>query len=351
MNKEWSKLNKSMQAQIKKKDTWLDGVDTLISLRNQLMDTLLSFKDELTREDFDAMPYINADGYHSKNIAYSIWHIFRIEDIVAHTLISNDEQILFRNDNLKKTGSPIITTGNELKGEKIAEFSKQLNVKALLDYCRSVKDSTDELLRNLEYKNLKRKFTDQDRQRLIESDWVSKDEDALWLVDYWCGKDIRGLIQMPFSRHWIMHVEAMCRIKNKLCLNARKGVDPIACCGLSCEHCFLKEWCGGCRTSYNTCSYATVCPDHICPNVRCCKEKGLDGCYECDDLINCKKGFYANGNDANAVKTMALFISRYGKKELAEVLDKLHQKYDFKKIQEILGYDLDEGLKMLEKNR
>jgi hypothetical protein len=26
-----------MQAQIKKKDTWPDGVDTLISLRNQLM--------------------------------------------------------------------------------------------------------------------------------------------------------------------------------------------------------------------------------------------------------------------------------------------------------------------------
>ena len=37
MNKEWSELNKSMQAQIKKKDTWQDGVDTLISLSNQLI--------------------------------------------------------------------------------------------------------------------------------------------------------------------------------------------------------------------------------------------------------------------------------------------------------------------------
>ena len=29
----------------------------------------------------------------NKTIAYSIWHIFRIEDIVAHILISEDEQV------------------------------------------------------------------------------------------------------------------------------------------------------------------------------------------------------------------------------------------------------------------
>ena len=62
-------------------------------------------------------------------------------------------------------------------------------------------------------------------------------------------------------------------------------------------------------------------------------------------------GFYSNGSDANAVKAMAMFIRKHGKKELAAVLDNLHKKYDFQKIQEILGYDLDEGLKLLEENR
>ena len=98
-----------MQTQIKKKDTYKAGIDTLIHLRNQLMETLTSFNEKLSREDFDAIPFINADGYHSKTIAYSIW-----------------------------------------------------------------------------------------------------------LIDYWRGKDIRGLIQMPFSRHWIMHIEASLRIKNKI---------------------------------------------------------------------------------------------------------------------------------------
>ena len=59
-------------------------------------DTVSSFKEDLNREEFNAIPFINADGYHSKTIAYSLWHIFRIEDIVAHTLIKGDEQVFFR---------------------------------------------------------------------------------------------------------------------------------------------------------------------------------------------------------------------------------------------------------------
>ena len=78
MNKEWAEQNKEMQSLIKKADTFEKGKDVLFGLRNDLMDTLLSFKEDFNREDFDAMPFMNADGYHSKNIAYSIWHIFRI---------------------------------------------------------------------------------------------------------------------------------------------------------------------------------------------------------------------------------------------------------------------------------
>ena len=95
MNKVWSELNKTMQEEIKKKDTYEEGINTLFDLRNQIMVTLTSFNKELSREDFDAIPFINADGYHNKTIAYSIWHIFRIEDIVAHTLISENQQVFF----------------------------------------------------------------------------------------------------------------------------------------------------------------------------------------------------------------------------------------------------------------
>ena len=216
MNKAWSELNKTMQAQIKKKDTYEAGIDTLFDLRNQLMETLTSFNEELSREEFDAIPFINADGYHSKTIAYSIWHIFRIEDIVAHTLISETEQVLLAGNYQERINSPIITTGNELVKEQIADFSKQLNLKELYAYILEVKDSAEKIINSLSYDDLEKKISEERKEYLKSLNVVSDDENAIWLIDYWCGKDIRGLIQMPFSRHWIMHIEASLRIKNRI---------------------------------------------------------------------------------------------------------------------------------------
>lgn len=216
MNKEWSELNKTMQTQIKKKDTYIDGISTLFELRNRLMQTIISFKNNLSREDFNAIPFINADGYHSKTIAYSLWHIFRIEDIVTHTLINCDEQIFFSGNYKERINSPIITTGNELVKNEISDFSKQLDINELYSYISEVKESTEEILRELPYEMLKQRISAERREILQKMNVVSSDENAAWLIDYWCGKDIRGLIQMPFSRHWIMHIEASLRIENKI---------------------------------------------------------------------------------------------------------------------------------------
>ncbi len=216
MNKEWSEQNKKMQLLIKKADTFDQGKDVLFGLRNDLMDTILSFKEDLSREDFDAMPFMNADGYHSKNIAYSIWHVFRIEDIVAHTLVKGDEEVLFAGDYKSRINSPVITTGNELVKEQISDFTKQLDIDELYSYVVEVKNSTEEIIRNLTYGDLKTRVPDERQENLRSLGVVSNDENAIWLIDYWCKKDVRGLIQMPFSRHWIMHIEACQRIINKL---------------------------------------------------------------------------------------------------------------------------------------
>ena len=216
MNKEWSELNKLMQTQIKKRDTYDAGIETLFTLRDDLWKTITSFKEELSREDFNAIPFINADGYHSKTIAYSLWHVFRIEDIVAHTLIKGDEQVFFSGDFQARIRSPIITTGNELVKQEIADFSKQLNLDELYAYLSDVKHSTETMLRDLSYDDLKRKIPKERKEKLESLQVVSKDENAVWLIDYWCNKDVRGLIQMPFSRHWIMHIEACLRIRNKI---------------------------------------------------------------------------------------------------------------------------------------
>ena len=215
MNRGWAEKNKQMQALLKKA-TLKEGIAELLSLRKLLMDEMLSWRSELTTEDYSKMPYMNANGYHSKTIAYSIWHIMRIEDIVVNTLILNCDEILFTNQYLIKINAPIITTGNELVKEEIAEFSKRLDLDALYEYAEAVRQKTDAWLLTISYDDLNTRFSDGDKNRIRNCNVVSTAEEAEWLIDYWCNKDVKGLLKMPLSRHWIMHIEAAGRIMSKL---------------------------------------------------------------------------------------------------------------------------------------
>lgn len=214
MNKDWSELQKQSNALLTKRATFDKGIAKLLELRDILFQEIEKIFKEISVEDFSKQPLINSDGYDSKTIAYSIYHIFRVEDIVMNTLINGDTQIFFKNDYKVKLNSPIITTGNELKKEEIAEFSKQLNISELFNYAKEVYEQSNNCIKLLEMKDFKRKFLDPDRNRIVDSNSVEESEH--WLIYDWCRKGIKDLLCMPFSRHWIMHIEASLRIAKKL---------------------------------------------------------------------------------------------------------------------------------------
>ncbi len=216
MNQDWSNINKLMQAQLSKVETFEAGIKTLLGLRCSLFTSMLNLKKELPDDAFSKMPFKNASGNHSTSLAWSLWHVFRIEDIVSHDLIAKDKEVFFDKGYGKLIGSKIITTGNELTKAEIKEFSKTLNISRLFDYCIDVKNSTETILRQLKFPDLKTGFSEEDKAHLKALHVVSDHEDAAWLIDYWCGKNTKGLIQMPFSRHWMMHTEAMLKIFNKI---------------------------------------------------------------------------------------------------------------------------------------
>ena len=118
--------------------------------------------------------------------------------------------------NMECVSDFIITTGNELVKQEIADFSEQLNMDELYTYLSDVKQGTESILRDLSYDDLRRKVSIERKEQLESLSVVCNEESAIWLIDYWCNKDVRGLIQMPFSRHWIMHIEACLRIRNKI---------------------------------------------------------------------------------------------------------------------------------------
>ena len=214
MNKTWSQLNKEVKFLLSKKFSFKEGICKLIELRTLLFKEWENSTKLLSNEDYSKQPFINKVGYESKTIAYSIYHVFRIEDIVLNTLINNRTQIFFRDDFHNKIHSPIITTGNELQNKSISEFSKLLSIEELWNYARKVFEESNEWLLSITYDDLKIVYTEREQERIRNTNTVSETES--WLVEYWCSKNIKGLLGMPFSRHWIMHLEASLRIKNKL---------------------------------------------------------------------------------------------------------------------------------------
>lgn len=131
MDKNWSGMNKEIQVLLSKEVTLSQAVDKLIAFRADMFEQIRQIVMSYPAEAFWQMPFAGADGYHSKTLGYSIWHIFRIEDIVAHEMIAEDSQVLFAQGFDKSVRSPMITTGNELAGEAIVEFSKGLVIQEL----------------------------------------------------------------------------------------------------------------------------------------------------------------------------------------------------------------------------
>ena len=100
---------------------------------------------------------------------------------------------------------------------------------------------------------------------------------------------------------------------------ARLDANLVGYCGHHCAFCFLRQWCGGCRSEYNHCSYAVLCDGKTCPNVQCAKEQNLKGCYECAELEDCAKGYYERSDEFIA-KASALFIKKHGEGRYAKAL-------------------------------
>lgn len=84
----------------------------------------------------------------------------------------------------------------------------------------------------------------------------------------------------------------------------------IAYCGLACCVCSENADCAGCRND--------GCKDkEWCKSFNCCKEKGLNGCWECSD-------FPCNNQmlDKLRVRTFAKFIGENGEEKLMDLLEK-----------------------------
>jgi hypothetical protein len=148
------------------------------------------------------------------SILWNIWHITRIEDIVANVLIGDKEEI-FNTEIQTNLKIRIKDTGNAMAYSEIELFNNNVNIKALNDYRIKVGKQTTKIIKGLKYADMKRKVKKEQLEKIKQNGGVLDTEKSIWLLDFWGKKNIFGLIMMPITRHQIVHLNDCLIIKKK----------------------------------------------------------------------------------------------------------------------------------------
>lgn len=138
-------------------------------------------------------------------MCWHFWHTYRIEDLVSNILIGSKEQI-FNDEWQRKINSPILDTGNALERDEVIAFAKNINFDALKEYMIAVGKNTREIIANLTIDKLKQKASKEQLDRIINVGGLTLDKRSIWLIDYWGGLDVAGMILTPLTDHHMMHL-------------------------------------------------------------------------------------------------------------------------------------------------
>jgi len=166
--------------------------------------------DGLTDEAYSIMPTKKDD-----TIAWHLWHITRIEDLVGNLLIAEQPQVL--NDEwMDGLNAAVKDVGNSMTDEQIIDFSRHVNKQELISYRNAVGRRTREILKSLTADDLKRKPKAECLERIVSEGCLQEDSNSIWLKDFWGKHTVSGLILLPLTRHHMMHLQDSIVIKQSI---------------------------------------------------------------------------------------------------------------------------------------
>ncbi len=147
------------------------------------------------------------------SIVWCIWHLARIEDATMNVLVAGTAQALDTGGWLVKLGVDVCETGNAMTPGEIAALSEGVDLGALREYRAAVGRRTREVAQALEPGDFRRKAQPKRLQRLLDEGAVVPE--SHYLIDYWGGLTLAGLLLMPPTRHCFVHLNEMVKLKGK----------------------------------------------------------------------------------------------------------------------------------------
>lgn len=217
---DWNPLQARLKELITKKE-YFEEMRQLLLLMHSLVHSKQvyagstdTFMDEiwegLTDKAFRTMPTAKDD-----TVAWNVWHITRIEDLTANYLIAGREQVLDQEWH-ERLHTKVADTGNSMTDEEILQFSNEVDKEALYEYRNAVGGRTKEIIEALKPEDMKRKVSKDGIEAIARSGGVLEHPDAVRLLDFWGRKTVAGIIQMPITRHQIVHLNDSARLKKRI---------------------------------------------------------------------------------------------------------------------------------------
>ncbi|MDR3254502.1 MAG: DinB family protein [Synergistaceae bacterium] len=196
----FSEQHKELGRIIRDKDRFEEAKQMFLSFHSSLNFEADKLLKELAPQEWTIMPTVK-----DETIAWSIWHITRIEDLTVGILVGGDRQI-FDQQQKEKLNVAIVDTGNALSDDEIMNLSESINIHSLLDYRAAVIKRTQNIVRELSTNDMRRKVSPDGIEKIRAEGGVTAQEESVWLLDYWGKKDVAGILLMPPTRHTLIHL-------------------------------------------------------------------------------------------------------------------------------------------------
>ena len=174
----------------------------------------VTFEDELW-EGLDELSFRTMPTVKDETVAWSLWHLTRIEDITMNILVADETQIINTDNWIERMNVNVLDTGNAMTDEEIIDLSSNIDMQELRNYRIAVGRKTRDIIQQFKPADLKRKMEPKRLQRILDEGAVLNVDGAKWLIDFWGRKNVAGILLMPVTRHNLVHINESMNIKKK----------------------------------------------------------------------------------------------------------------------------------------
>lgn len=215
----WNARQKELQKALKYPSAHEHAIELFLQQHAMLHDGRMSGVKTPTFDD-DAWAGVTEDAARltppgeEHSIAWIVWHMARIEDITMNVLIANGKQVFQQGGWQQKPGTQFTMIGNSMTPEERLELSRQVNIQGLREYRIAVGKQTELVIKNLKPDELNRLTPPERLKRLLDEKAV--DEKFQGPLNYWGGLTVSGLLLMPPTRHLLMHLNEIMKLKKKV---------------------------------------------------------------------------------------------------------------------------------------